>query len=208
MRAHTGYEELKALLGSGARALILGRLAAGLREDFTASEMARETGLSTPEAARQLALLEGLGLLRSQKRGRLRLYRVEHNHPLWPELRMLAVKTLGPAGVVGEALAGLDLELAAIFGSVAQGTDTVQSDVDLLVIGKLSMPDLSPALDEAERRLGREVNAALYTPAGLREELRRGNAWLEAVLHGKMLYLKGDESVLRALAGTRADTTA
>ena len=52
----------------------------------------------------------------------------------------------------------------------------------------------------------REVNAALYTPAGLREEVRQGNAWLEGVLRGEMLYLKGDASALRAMAGAAADT--
>ena len=182
MQPRSGLEQLSSLLGSRGRALVLGQLAARTGEELTASEVARETGLSVPESARQLAGLEDLGLLTSQRRGRLRLYRVEERHPLWPELRMLAVKTLGAAGVVAAALAGLDLPVVAIFGSFARGLDTAQSDVDVLVIGDLSLADLSPALDEAERQLGREVNPALYTPAGLREELRRGNPWLESVL--------------------------
>ena len=206
MQANSRIDQLASLLGSRGRALVLGQLVARREEDVSASEIAREIGLSIPEAARQLGRLEELGLLESRRRGRLRLYRVQERHPLWPELRMLAVKTLGAAGVVGEALTELDLQVAAVFGSVASGLDTPQSDVDLLVIGGLSMADLSPALDEAERVLGREVNPALYTPAGLREELLRGNPWLESVLRGKLLFLKGDEDALRAVAAATADS--
>lgn len=208
MQTRSGLEQLSCLLGSRGRALVLGHLVAREGEEVTASEVAAATDLSIPEAARQLSGLEDLGLLTSHRRGRLRLYRVVKRYPLWPELRMLAVKTLGAAGVVKEALADLDLEVAAVFGSVAGGLDTPQSDVDLLVVGDLSMADLSPALDEAERRLGREVNPALYTAAELQRELERGNPWLESVLRGKLLYLEGDEDALRSLAGAAEDQAA
>lgn len=197
--------QLGELFGSRGRVLVLAALADRPGEEMTPSEVARRQGLTVPDAAQQLARLEGLGLLESRRRGRLRLYRVREDFPLWPELRGMMVKSLGAAGVLREALARLDLRVAAIFGSVARGEDTLASDVDLLVVGEVSAPELSAALDEAEAALGREVNPALYTEAGLREELQRGNAWLESVLRGEMLYLRGDKHALRAIAGTEED---
>jgi uncharacterized protein len=198
-------QQLGELFGSRGRVLVLAALAEQPGEEVTASEVARRQGLTVPDAARQLARLERLGLLESHRRGRLRLYRVREGFPLWPELRRMMVKSVGAAGVLRSALARLDLQLAAIFGSVARGEDTLASDVDLLVVGAVSMADLSAVLDEVEVAVGREINPALYTPEGLREEVGHGNPWLESVLRGEMLYLRGDEHVLRAIAGTAED---
>ena len=201
-------QQLGELFGSAGRALVLAALAERPGQDVTASEVARAQGITVPDAARQLGRLEKLGLLQSQHRGRLRLYRVVETHPWWPELRRLMVKSLGAAGVLGEAVADLNVEVTAIFGSVARGDDTLTSDVDLLVIGEVSMPQLSAALDEAEHLLGREVNPALYTAEGLRAELRHGNPWLESVLGHDLLYLRGDEHALQSITGTAADSGA
>jgi hypothetical protein len=52
-------------------------------------------------------------------------------------------------------------------GSGARGRT---SDVALMVVGKAAPADLSSALRKAEQRLGREVNATVYSPEELREK--------------------------------------
>jgi predicted nucleotidyltransferase len=186
----------------------LADLAAHRGEEVTASEVARRQGITIPDAARQLARLEEAGLLRSHRRGRLRLYAVDESLPLWPELRRLLLKTTGAAALLAEALENLPVQAAFLFGSVAAGTDAASSDLDLLVVGPLGLKDLSPALDEAEATLGREVNAVVYTPEELRRALAGGDPFLNAVMRGPRVFLRGDENDLRGLAAHAADTAA
>jgi len=51
------------------------------------------------------------------------------------------------------------IKAAFVYGSVAKGSDTVQSDIDLIVIGdELSYSDLYTALQDAESLLERKVS--------------------------------------------------
>jgi predicted nucleotidyltransferase len=51
------------------------------------------------------------------------------------------------------------IKAAFVYGSVAKGTDTAQSDVDLMVIGdELNYSDLYSAAQSAEDELRRKVN--------------------------------------------------
>ena len=46
---------------------------------------------------------------------------------------------------------------AFVYGSIAKGTDTARSDIDLMVISEAAYPELYDALQEAEEILGRPV---------------------------------------------------
>jgi hypothetical protein len=55
------------------------------------------------------------------------------------------------------------------------------SDVDVIVIGRAGIADLSPALRKAEERLGREVNVTAYAPQEFREKIKSREHFLAAV---------------------------
>ena len=65
------------------------------------------------------------------------------------------------------------------------------SDVDVMVIGRAGLADLSPALRKAEARLGREVNVTAYSPEEFREKIKSGDHFLAAVLRGRKQFVKG-----------------
>jgi predicted nucleotidyltransferase len=51
------------------------------------------------------------------------------------------------------------IKVAFVYGSVAKGSDTAQSDIDLMVIGgELSYSDLYSVLQDAESLLQRKVS--------------------------------------------------
>jgi len=83
-RERNAIDSLGDLFGSKARALVLAALASAGGEDVTASEVARQQGITVQEAAKQLHLLEGIGLLGSERRGRLKPYSVSEDSPIWP----------------------------------------------------------------------------------------------------------------------------
>jgi predicted nucleotidyltransferase len=54
--------------------------------------------------------------------------------------------------------------LALLYGSVAKGTDTAASDVDILIVAEgLTLEDVYAALAPAEAVLERSINPTLYT---------------------------------------------
>ena len=50
------------------------------------------------------------------------------------------------------------IEFAAVYGSVAKGTDHARSDVDLLIVGALGMEQATAAVAPIEERIDREID--------------------------------------------------
>ena len=90
---------------------------------------------------------------------------------------------------------------AFVFGSVARNREHATSDVDLMVVGKAGLADLSPALRKAEQRLGREVNATVYSPSEFRKKVRSRDHFLTAILRGRKQFVRGGQSDLDEIVG-------
>ena len=91
------------------------------------------------------------------------------------------------------------ISVAFVYGSLARSEELSTSDVDLMVVGRARLADLSPALQEAERRLGREVNPTLFSPEEFAKKRKQGHHFLKTVLRGEKLFVLGSEN---ELAGT------
>jgi hypothetical protein len=75
------------------------------------------------------------------------------------------------------------------------------SDEDVMVLGRIGIADLSPALRKAEERLGREVNVTAYSPQEFRKKIKSRDQYLAGVLRGRKQFLTGGQSGLDELAG-------
>lgn len=150
------------------------------------AELAHDTGIPVATVSREVARLERFGIVRSARRGRLRLVEADNRLPWFAELRSLLLKTIGPAAVLRDALATVDgVEEAWIFGSWAAryrgDVGPPPNDVDLLVIGAPDLDALYAACRRAERELRLEVNPVTRTRGewekrdrGFLDEIRRG----------------------------------
>jgi hypothetical protein len=67
----------------------------------------------------------------------------------------------------------------------------VDSDIDLMIVGSVSLRELSSALREAGRSLRRTINPTLYTAEAYRKELKAGDSFVSRVHHGPRLDLLG-----------------
>ncbi len=89
------------------------------------------------------------------------------------------------------------IDVAFVYGSVAAGTDTAHSDIDLFLLGRgLSYADTMKALRDTEVTLGRKVNPTLYTLEELRRKLEGGSSFLRRVLDQPKLFLIGSDREL------------
>ncbi len=161
---------------------------------FHLNEVVRLAGVGSGSVQRELARLVEAGLVNRRAHGRQVWFEANRESPVFPELRSLVRKTFGVTGVLREALAPLAdrLECAFVFGSVARGTDTAESDIDLMLIGEsLSYADVHPLLTDAEAELGRKISPTLYSPADWRRRLEEANGFVPPVRHLPTLPIIG-----------------
>lgn len=149
------------------------------------SELRRLTGLGSASLQRELGKLAEAGLVLSERVGNLRVFQANTESPVYEELAALTRKTLGAQPLLRKALApiGAKLEQAFIYGSVAKGTDTASSDVDVLLVGKdLLLQDVLERLLPVESQLGRKINPTLYTPAEFKRRRTQRDSFVHRVL--------------------------
>ena len=117
------------------------------------------------------------------------------------------------AGAVEEISAALALfwdqfTQAFIFGSYARAEQTARSDIDLMLIGDISLASLTLALRRVEEIVGMEVNVTVYSVTEFGERGRGDNHFIRTVLNDKKIFLKGNEDELAILAGKRETAAA
>ncbi|MEN6369416.1 MAG: nucleotidyltransferase domain-containing protein [Thermotogota bacterium] len=191
---------LAELFGSEARVRVLALFLTHPDRDFYGREVGRLTGLLPRAVQRELDRLSGIGILEREKRGNRVYLRVNRANPIVPDLRAMVLKTVAVGDRIRETLAGReDIRVAFVFGSTAANADTVESDIDLFVIGETLLSALFPTLSELERSLGREINVSLYSPGEVSRRVKDRDPFLASVLAGPRIFLIGTEDDLRGM---------
>ena len=190
---------------------ILSLLFVRVDDAFYLNEIIRLTGLGSASVQRELKRLEHAGLIVSQRVGNMRRFQANRDHPVYPELHGMIQKTFGLADVLRAALLPLlpAVRVAFVYGSIAKGTETATSDVDLMLVGdSISYGTLLSALSPAEHVLGRPINPTPYTLAEFRKRRQEQQHFLTRVLEQPKLFLIGDEDDLRRLGEPGQDPQA
>lgn len=188
-------------LFSGLQQRLLAVLFGRPDRSFYGNELLRLTGTGRGALQRELEKLVSADLVTVTPIGNQKHYQANAAAPIFAELRGIVMKTLGLADVLRTALNAVAdrIALAFVYGSVAKGTDTATSDIDLMVVTEtLGYADLFERLAEAEQVLGRKVNPTLYTPAALAEKVRTENSFVLRVLSQPKIFLIGTEHELPA----------
>ena len=191
---HLAASPLADALFTSTQQRVLGLLFGQPDREFFVTEIIALAGSGRGAVQRELVRLAGSGLAAVSRAGNRKHYRANRKSPLFDEICSIVRKTIGLEESVRNALEPLAdrLNLALLFGSVARGTDTAASDIDLLLVSDdLTLEAVYAALEPVERSLGRLVNPTVYTSAEF-EERRAANAgFLTRILHGPHVVLAG-----------------
>lgn len=168
--------------------------------------VAGTSGVGTVQ--RELATLVNVGLLTKHPKGNQVFYQANQAHPIYHEMRALVAKTIGWLHVLSTALQPLEgrIRVAFVYGSMARQQESAASDVDLMVIGDATLPEVLEHLSSVERDLARAINPSVYSMTEFLEKLSAGNHFLTSVLLTEKLFLIGGEDELRALREERLDS--
>ncbi len=182
-----------------------GRLLATLYDKpdttFFVRQFARHIDASAGTVQRELATLSAAGLILKSDRENQVFYRANPNHSVFAELHSLLAKTTGVFHMLREALTPVaeNIEFAFVYGSFARGEENAGSDIDLMVIGEITLDDLLDRISPLEHKLNRPINPTVFAGEELRAKLHMGNHFLKAIQNAPLAFLIGNENEFREI---------
>jgi uncharacterized protein len=190
---------LAELVSSRARAEIFRLLFGGTGEELHVREIERRSGLNDSTLRQELRNLVRLDLVHSRKDSNRVYYRAKTENPLYPEIRNLVLKTSGLSDVLKSALKDKRIRVAFVFGSIARGEEKAGSDVDLMVIGRLGLRDLSGLLSGIEEKIKREVNPHVLHEDEFRKRIRTKEHFVSSVMESPKIFVIGSQDELETM---------
>ena len=172
MRLH---HALDSILGTTTKLELLRLMFTFPDRRWTGRELARSTGVSAAQAARDLTELAEESVVLRDVIGRSYSWRLNSSHALFAILNGLFAKETGLRSdllhELSEELQSVRAEKVRLFGSISRGEERPDSDVDLFL--QVRTPADRPAIEEAVQRIrfrvwnrfGNPVSALVYTRA-------------------------------------------
>jgi len=177
------------------RRRVLGLLLLTPDESYHVREIARLTGTVAGTLHKELTKLAEAGVLLREPQGKQVYYRANTDCLIFEELASILRKTSGVKDILAEQLRPRsdDIKAAFVFGSVASGKATAESDIDILVIGDLSFSDAVKALYPAQDALGREINPKVYNHNEWQKAIQEQSSFIKDVMEKPKLFLIGSK---------------
>lgn len=165
-------------------------------DEFYQSDIVKKTGHALVQVQRAVKILEEIGLISSERRGRMVYYKAVRYHPGFEDLKKLFFKTITLGENIRKSLDQFHkkIEWAFIFGSVAKGNESADSDIDLFIIADLSLRELSKVLGPLSRELRRDVNPILLEKDEFIKRIMENDHFITEVVLAPKIWLIGDEN--------------
>lgn len=191
------------LFSSKARVDILKLFFFNPEDTFYQRQISKLSGQSIRAVQREVARLKELGIIEKSIQGNRIYYKVNKNCPIFKELKNILFKTVGIAEVLKKNLKNNNIQVAFIYGSYAKDKENLQSDIDLMVIGKISSRKLSHLLSKPKKELMREINYVVFSPEEFKERVKQKDHFLNSVVKEGKIFIVGDSNELGAIIKSR-----
>jgi predicted nucleotidyltransferase len=163
---------------------------------FYTSEIVRRVDSGTGAVERELSRLQRSGLVSVERIGNQKHFRANRESPVFDELQSLVVKTVGLTEPLRKALEphSKKIKVAFVYGSVAKGSDTAQSDIDLMVVGdELGYSALYSAVQDAENILQRKVSPLFLSAQAWKRKASQKGSFVNKISAQPKLFIFGSE---------------
>ena len=174
-------------------------------ERFHVRELERITGVSAGSLHRELKAMAESGLLVREKVGNQVFYQADARCSIYEELAAIFRKTIGLTSLLQDALSDVDdkIHAAFVFGSLASGRQSAGSDLDICVLGEVSLLEVVKALSTVQETVRREVNPVVMTTTRFSNLAAKGDRFVARVLSEPKLFVKANEDELAELVNNR-----
>lgn len=168
-------------------------------KEYYLSEIANIFGKKPGQYQKIINNLVKDGILVDERRGQLRLFRLNKNYVLYEEIKKIISKTIGIEFKLKKVLDEfINIKYAFVFGSIAKNRENGQSDIDLMLVGKADQDDLTRKLSITENELGRTINYHLFTEEDILEKINQKDFFITEIFEEPKVVIKGN---LNDLAG-------
>lgn len=142
---------------------------------------------------REVNRLEEIKLLNTERKGNRKYYSLNESHPYFSDLLGIIHKTFGLGGDLVKADNKLgNVDYIVLTSSYTRGIPVEPNDVDLILIGEVNLNLLAEIVENAEKRIGKEINYTVLTPQDFEIRKKRRDAFVLDILAGGHILLKGD----------------
>jgi len=164
---------------------------------FHVREVVRRTGEEINAVRRELAHLEKAGIMTKERRANRLFYVLRKDYPLYYDLLELIVKCEGLGGEILKKRAKIGkVKFAMISGKYARNVVRNANDVDLLIVGKVVLPEISQIVRVEEVKREREINYTVMSEEEFEFRKRRRDPFVLGILQGGRIMVIGDEEEL------------
>lgn len=157
-------------------------------------ELTRMTKEEINAIRRELEHLQKAGLLKNEKRGNRLYYSVVTSFSIYPELSNLVAKSTGFGKLILKNRSKLGfVKFAFVSQKLSRGMKRDPEEVDLMIIGKVIMPQVSLIVKSIEKTLNTELNYSCMTEEEFEYRKSHKDPFIIKVLLQPRITLIGDE---------------
>lgn len=188
------FEQLKDLFVSEVRIKILELVLKQPHEQFHVRAIVRAVHAEINAVRRELAKLEGMGLLKKRQSGNRIYYRADTANIFYPELLSLISKQTPVVEALLKNAKDLGtIKFAVIATAFFRGRKSTVLDVDLFLVGDLNLETLKRTVATAEREMNREINYSVMSEEDFMFRKRKNDHFVSKILTQSRTMIIGDE---------------
>lgn len=146
---------------------------------------------------RELGRLQSKGIVKSEHRGNRLYYRTSPDYLFYPELLSLVTKSsgLGQAIIKNKSKLGF-VKFSFLSTGFVKGREKNPDQIDLMLIGKVILPQLNILIQEYETRTKKELNYSIMTEEEFNYRKSRRDPFIISVIAQSKIMLIGEEDRL------------
>lgn len=147
--------------------------------------------------SKELTSLGSEGIFDSESRGNQKYFFLNKEYPLYKELESIIFKTIGIEGTIKDFLGKISgVKIAFIYGSFAKSSQNGHSDIDLAIIGDIDEDKLLEEINQAQEKLGREINYTLYSRSDWGRMKKTKDMFVSNIIDEPKIMLIGSDNEL------------
>ena len=157
-------------------------------------EIQRQTNEAMNAVRREMNYLLKNSLVSTESRGNRKYFRLRKDYPIYFDLLGLLYKTqgLGRAFIENRTRLG-KIKFVMFSGRFIRNLPRRANEVDILLVGKVILPEVSQIVKREEERRGIELNYTVMSEGEFAFRKQRRDPFVIGVLSGSRLMIIGDE---------------
>lgn len=193
-KSNTKMAQLRDLFISKTRVRLLEVFFSSPKKMFYVRELVRLTEEQINAVRRELNRMEKKRMVQKEERGNRLYYVFRKDYPFYNELLALVGKTTGLGGEIIKNQKKIGrIKFAMLSGRFLRGLAKKKSEVDLLIVGQVILPQIASLVRAEEAKRKQEVNYTVMTEEEFEFRKRRRNSFILAILSGSRIMLVGSE---------------